>query len=135
MRSPLPLLLGERCRGERGDRGSAEPILILPVVFVMVLGVVQAGMWAHAQHRAGAIASQALASARAFDGSTASAYERAEQAQRQLGGGVLEGMDVEVHRTSEQARVRVTGNVVGLVPGMDMPVSSEVSGPVERLTP
>ncbi|WDZ90570.1 TadE family protein [Nocardiopsis sp. HUAS JQ3] len=119
----------------REDRGSAELLFILPLVFVMVLGVVQAGVWAHAQHRAQTVASQTLAAARAFDGTTASAYARAEQAQDQLGGGILHQVEIEVDRTVELARVRVRGQVVSLLPGVKVPVSSEVSGPVERLTP
>jgi hypothetical protein len=105
------------------------------VVFVMVLAVVQAGVWAHAQHRAQAIASQALAAARAFDSTAAGAYERSELAQQQLGGGVLQGVQVDVDRGGDLARVRVTGRAVSLLPGVAVPVSSEVSGPVERLTP
>ncbi|WP_159944926.1 hypothetical protein [Nocardiopsis sp. FR6] len=105
------------------------------MLFMMVLAVVQAGMWAHAQHRAQAVASQALAAARAFDGTTAVAYERAEQAQDQLGRGVLRAVKVDVDRGTDQARVRVTGHAVSLLPGVGLPVSSEVSGPVERLAP
>lgn len=119
----------------REDRGSAEPLFVLPLIFVMILGVVQTGMWAHAQHRAQAIASQTLASARAFGGTTASACARAEQAQEQLGGGALHQVEVEVDRTVELARVRVRGQGMSLLPGVKVPVTSEMSGPVERLAP
>lgn len=119
----------------REDRGSAEPLFVLPLVFVMILGVVQAGVWAHAQHRVQAIASQTLAAARAFDGTTASAYARAGQAQEQLGGGALHQVEVEVDRTVELARVRVRGQGMSLLPGVKVPVTSEMSGPVERLAP
>ncbi|WP_075926992.1 TadE/TadG family type IV pilus assembly protein [Nocardiopsis sp. CNR-923] len=126
---------GDKCRERQDDRGSAEPLFILPIVFVMVLAVAQVGVWAHAQHRAQAIASQTLAAARSFDGSTALARERAEHAQTQLGGGMLRRVEVEVDRTVQAARVRVRGQVVSLLPGVDLPVASEMSGPVERLTP
>lgn len=129
-----------RCRSGRSrrsddDRGSAEPLFVLPIVFAMVLAVAQAGVWAHAQHRTQAIASQALASARAFDGSAEAARERAEQAREHLGGGVLHRVEVEVDRTTDLARVRVAARTVGLVPGTGLPVSAEMSGPVERLAP
>ncbi|MEE2038929.1 hypothetical protein Q8791_17055 [Nocardiopsis sp. CT-R113] len=110
-------------------------MFILPITFVMVLAVVQVGLWAHAQHRAQAIASQTLAAARAFDGTTAGANERAEQAQEQLGGGVLRTMEVDIDRSAYLARVRVTGKAVSLLPGMGVPVASEMFGPVERLVP
>ncbi|MCY9785177.1 pilus assembly protein [Nocardiopsis sp. EMB25] len=121
--------------GSRSDRGSAEPLFILPIVFVMVVGVAQVGVWAHAQHRAQAIAAQTLAAARAFDGSTALAHERAEQAQTQLGGGMLRRVEVEVERTVDLASVQVTARSASLLPGVGLPVASELSGPVERLTP
>nr|WP_273474196.1 TadE/TadG family type IV pilus assembly protein [Nocardiopsis sinuspersici] len=107
----------------------------MPIVFAMLLGVVQVGLWAHAQHRAQAIASQALAAARTYDGSTALAYDRAEQAQDQLGGGMLHQVDVQVDRGAERTRVRVEAQVVSLLPGAGLPVAAELSGPVERLTP
>lgn len=124
-----------RKRVESSDRGSAEPLFILPLVFVMLLGVVQVGLWAHAQHRAQAIASQALAAVRAYDGSAASAYEQTAQAREQLGGGVLHQFDVRINRGTERAQVRVRARTVSLLPGGGLPVVSEVSGPVERLVP
>lgn len=133
MSTPVRGRPGPRFSGS--DRGSAEPLLILPLVFVMLLGVVQTGLWAHAQHRAQAIASQALAAARAYDGSAASAYEQAGQAREQLGGGMLRQMEVDVRRGAAQARVRVEAQTVSLLPGVALPVVSEVSGPVERLAP
>lgn len=123
-----------RCRS-RCDQGSAEALVILPVVFVMLLAVVQVGLWAHAQHRAQTVASQALSVARAFDGSTTAAYERAEQVNNQLGGTVLQETQVDVDRGSEEARVRVSGQAPSLLPGARMLVSSQVSGPVEHLAP
>lgn len=125
----------ERMRSTDRDRGSAEPLFILPMVLVMLLGVIQVGVWAHAQHRAQTIASQALAAARAYDGSTASAHEQAEQARQQLGGHMLRQVDVHVGRGTNQAWVRVEARAVSLVPGVGVPVVSEVSGPVERLVP
>ncbi|WP_373295724.1 TadE/TadG family type IV pilus assembly protein [Nocardiopsis kunsanensis] len=126
---------GSRNWTRRGDRGSAEPLFILPVVFVMVLGVVQVGVWAHAQHRVQAVASQTLASARALNGSTALAYQRAEQAQEQLGGAMLQRVEVDVTREPEQARVLVRAQAVSVVPGATLPVSMRVSGPIEHLAP
>ncbi|WP_236567996.1 TadE family protein [Nocardiopsis sp. FR6] len=124
-----------RRRTGHDDQGSAEPLFILPLVFVMLLGVIQVGMWAHAQHRVQAVSSQALATARAYDGSVAEAHEQAEQAREQLGGGMLRQVDVRVDRGAAHARVRVGARAVSLLPGTGLPVASEVSGPVERLTP
>lgn len=136
MTHPAYLSTRPRCWwGSRSDRGSAESLFILPVLFVMVLAVVQVGLWAHAQHRAQTVASQALSAARVFDGTTAAAYERAEQAHNQLGGTVLRQVRVEAERGSEQARVRVDGQAPSLLPGIRVPVSSQVSGPVEHLAP
>ena len=136
MTHPAYLRARPRCWwGSRSDRGSAESLFILPVLFVLVLAVVQVGLWAHAQHRAQTVASQALSAARAFDGTTAAAYERAEQAHDQLGGNVLRQVRVEAERGSEQARVRVDGQAPSLLPGARVPVSSQVSGPVEHLAP
>lgn len=122
-------------RDRHKDRGSAEPLFILPITLLVLLAVVQVGLWAHAQHRAQTVASQTLSAARAFDGSTDIASVRAEQAHDQLGGGVLRAVRVDVDRSADLAHVRVSGRALSLLPGTRIPISSQVSGPVEHLVP
>lgn len=126
---------GSRARwAGSGDRASADVLFVLPIVFVMVLGVVQTGMWAHAQHRAQTIAAQALSTARAHDGSAEAARGRAEQAREQLGGDLLHQVRVEVDRDATRARVQVRAQTFSLLSGWSLPVHAQVSGPVEHLT-
>ncbi len=126
---------GSREDVQGGDQGGTESLFVLPAVFVMVLAVIQVGVWAHAQHRVQAIASQTLASARTIEGSTAAAHRRADIAQEQLGGAMLDQVEVDVTRGSDRAEVSVRARAVKVVPGVDLPVSAQISGPVEHFAP
>ncbi|GAA4898317.1 TadE/TadG family type IV pilus assembly protein [Streptomonospora salina] len=119
-----------RLRG-RGDRGAAEAALSLAATFVLVLAVVQVGLWAHAQHRAQAVAEQSLAALRGADATTATARVRAEQARTDLGGHLLRDVDIDLQRGPARARVQVRAEVTALLPGWAPSVAAELSGPVE----
>lgn len=109
--------------------------MVIPAALFFVLLLVQAGVYWHAHHVAHATADVALAAARA-DGATA------EQAHttgtgfldQRGGGGLLAGPKITVERTDTVATVRVEGSAGTVIPGLSLPVSVELSGPVERFT-
>lgn len=111
-----------------------DTLLVLPTVFLLLLTVVQVGLWAHAQHRAQTIAAQALSTARVHGADLADARGRAERAREQLGGTVLRDVQVHVSHTATHAHVQVEADTVGLLPGWSPRVVSQVSGPVEEFT-
>ncbi|WP_017623442.1 TadE family protein [Nocardiopsis chromatogenes] len=119
----------------RGDAGSTELVMVLPIAFTMLLAVFQLGLWAHAQHRAEAIAERAMAAARAHDATAGTGTRAGEEAAAQLKGGILHDPMVSVARGGGQARASVTGTTYGLIPGWTPAVRALRSGPVERLTP
>ena len=114
-----------------GDRGSADLAISLAVCFFLLMLIVQVGTWAHAQHRAQAIAEQTLSALRAADATTATGTARAEQATTDLGGELLRHTTVEVERGTATARVEVQAVVRGPIPGWAPPVHAELSAPVE----
>ncbi|MBB4934404.1 hypothetical protein F4561_005224 [Lipingzhangella halophila] len=114
------------------ERGSTDLVLVLPLAMTMVMVLVQLAMWAHAQHRAQAMAEQVLAATRAADASTATGEARASEVTEDLGGRLLRGTDVSVTRTTATATVQVRAFIRGPVPGWEPPVHAELSAPVER---
>ncbi|MUL41595.1 hypothetical protein FZ103_10475 [Streptomonospora sp. PA3] len=120
-----------RLRG-RGDRGAAEAAISLAATLVLVLIVVQVALWAHAQHRAQAIAQQSLAALRAAEATPATARARAQQIRTDLGGALLHDVDIDLQRGPTRARVVVAASTTALLPGWTPTVRVRLSGPVER---
>lgn len=124
-------------RIHRDDRGSvsAEVVLLLPVILMLLLGIVQFTLWSHATHIAQAAAAQALAVARAEDGSPAAGSANARQLLDELASGPLFDSQVDVQRDATSASVRISGTATSVVPFLHLPVHAEAAGPVERFVP
>src|SRR5258708_40066636 len=74
-----------RLAGDRGA-GSAEVVVATPLLMLLILLVIQFGIWAHATHVAEATAEEALAAARVQGGTAAAGQQRASQVLGQIGG-------------------------------------------------
>lgn len=120
----------------RNDDGSAaaEMTLITPLLVLVVVGVVQFGVWLHATHTAQAIAAQALQTARVSDGSEASGRAQAEVLLNAAGRGLVLHPSVDVVRDAQRARVTIHGQAQRVLPFLNLPVNASAAGPVERLT-
>ena len=125
-----------RLTGDRGA-GSAELVVATPLLMLLILLVIQFGIWAHATHVAQATAEEALATARVQGGTAAAGQDRASQVLGQIGGAILIGPHVAVTRTATTVTVRVTADAERVVPlpGLSLPVMVTVTGPVERFVP
>lgn len=123
-------------RGDRGA-GAAEIVIAVPLLMLLILLVVQFAVWAHAMSVAQATAEEALAAARVQGGSAAAGQQRAGQVLGQIGSAVLVGPQVSVTRTAGTATVRIhaTAEQVMPLPGLNLPVTITVTGPVERFVP
>ena len=126
-----------RRRGPRrrpsADRGSvsAELVIAMPLLLLLILLIAQFALWAHATHIAQAAAAQGLAAARVSNGTTATGVTAANQLLTQLGQGPLREPRVAVSRTGQEATVRVTGSATAVVPFLHLQVHGEAAGPVE----
>jgi len=123
-----------RLRGERGSV-SAELVVAMPLLLLLILLVAQFALWAHATHIAQAAAAQGLAAARVTGGTTTSGASAADQILTQLGKGPLHDPRVAVTRDPQQATVRVTGTATSVVPFLHLRVHGEATGPVEVFRP
>lgn len=123
-------------RGDRGA-GSAELVIAVPLLMLLILLIVQFAVWAHASSVAQATAEEALAAARVQGGSAAAGQQRAQQVISQIGGTVLISPRVSVTRTATTVTVTVTATAQEVlpVPGLSLPVSITVTGPAERFVP
>jgi len=122
-----------------GDRGAGSPEIVIatPLLMLLILMVIQFGIWAHATHVAEATAEEALAAARVQGGTAADGQQRASQVLAQIGSAVLTSPHVIVTRTATTTTVRITATAERVVPlpGLALPVTITVTGPVERFVP
>lgn len=114
------------------DQGNAELVAATPLMLGLLVLLVQVGLWAHAQHVSQTIAQHGAAATRALDSSDAQGHARATEVADQLAGELLQEVTIGVQRTDTTATVQVNAYVPTPVPGLDLPVQTVVSAPVER---
>jgi Flp pilus assembly protein TadG len=121
----------------RPDRGgaTAELAIAMPLLLLMVMFIIQAGVWMHATHVAQAAATRAAASAAAYNSSAAAGQSAGTQTVAALGSGVLTDPHVSVTRTATEVRVEVAGVAETVVPGVRWTARAVVVRPVERFVP
>ncbi|MGE0139370.1 MAG: TadE family protein [Ilumatobacteraceae bacterium] len=118
------------------DRGSAavEMVLCAATAMLLLLTVLQVGIWYHARSVAQTAARQGLDNVRTVDGSSDAGVAVANEFLDQTGG-ALHDRDVHATRTAQQSSVTVTGKVVSILPGISFDVSVTVDAPTERIEP
>ncbi|WP_235926230.1 TadE/TadG family type IV pilus assembly protein [Actinokineospora pegani] len=114
---------------------TVELVIVVPLVLTLILLIVQAALWAHANHVAQAAASQGLASVRVHGGTPAAGEASARRLLDRLGAGPLRVDTVEADRAADTAAVRVLGAVVPVIPLIELSVRAEARGAVEMIAP
>ncbi len=134
-RSPQPPAATPRLRGERGS-ASLELVVVFPAVLVLILGIVQAGIYWHSRTLALTAAQEGLRIASAMHGNTNAGVDRASAFLDRAGAdGWLTHQHVNADRTTTHATITITGRAMSLVPGLPgLPVRQHATGPVERPT-
>lgn len=124
--------MGPRGRAFDGQDGSSttELVLLMPVVLLLVMIVVQFGLWMHARQVVLSAAQEALSVAQQLDATSDAGHSRAEEFLAQAGG--VRDAAVVVDRELTTATASVTGTTPAVVPGLSLGVSAVVEGPVER---
>ncbi|MFH8253031.1 TadE family protein [Microbacterium sp. B2969] len=115
------------------ERGSAavEAIIILPVVFLIIFGIIQGAVVMQANNVAQAAASTAYNAARLYNGTSEDGVSAGDAVLTQAGT-ILAGTNVVVQRAPESVTVTVSGTAASLIPGVPLTVSRTVTGPTER---
>ena len=119
--------------GGRDQRGAAavEFLMIAPLLMLLTLLTVQWAVRLEAQRAVDAAAREGAVAAARWDGdaaqgrSTALDYLAALVPQ-------LTGPSAQVVRDAREARATVRGEVISLIPGVELTVTSTATAPVER---
>ena len=124
-----------RRRAREDGTVSAELVIVMPVLMMLVMLVVQFALWQHAQHVAEAAAQRGAETARVEGGTDAQGRDVAQSAIRQIGGGLLVSPSVSISRNAGVVTVQVSGTAQPVVPFLSLGVSATAQGPVERFVP
>jgi Flp pilus assembly protein TadG len=121
----------------RDDGGLAaiEAAIALPIALLLLLMVVQAGVYFHTRSAAASAAHHGLDATRVETGSVGRGHAVVEDF---LGrhAGALQSHDVDVRRGDDTATVTVSGQVVSVLFGAPLfPLHVTVRGPVEEVVP
>lgn len=121
-------------RRGRNDSGEAvtETVLIVPVLLLMILLIIQFGLWYHAQHVVQAAAQEGSRAGRGQGATADDGERRAEQFLDVSGASLIEGPTVTSSRSTEVITVEVSGHVVAVIPGLRLPVHATAASPTEE---
>jgi len=116
------------------DRGalSLELMVIFPVVLMLILLTVHAGLWWHARNVAMSAAQQGVEAARGR-GASLDAGTRETRDFLNRAGGSISGVQVSGSR-GQTVQITVTGHVDTLVPGLTLPIHQHAQAATERIT-
>ncbi|MGD9754286.1 MAG: TadE/TadG family type IV pilus assembly protein [Acidimicrobiia bacterium] len=123
-----------RLRDERGD-ATVEAVLAVPVLLLLVLLVIQFGLYYHAAHSAEAAAQEGARAARVEGASAADGEDRARTFMADAAPTLVHDVTITASRDADNARVEVRGIVHAIVPGLDLTVRADAESPVERFRP
>ena len=120
-----------RLHGEEGD-AVTETVILVPVLLLLIMTIVQFGLWYHAEHVVQAAAQEGVRAARTEGSTSDEGKARAEQFLAATGASVVDQPAIVVTRDGQQASVRVTGTVVSVIPGVHLDVHGEAVSPTEE---
>lgn len=111
-------------RGLRSEDGDAvtETVILVPVLLILIMAVVQFGLWYHAEHVVQAAAQEGVRAARALEGTAEGGRSRAQQLLAVTAASLVENPVIQAARNDRQASVEVTGTAVAVIPGLHLGV-------------
>lgn len=119
---------------ERGS-ATAELVLAVPLLLLLIMLIAQVALWMHATHIAQAAASEALSATRVDGGTVAHGQEEADRVLHQLGSGPLRSPHASITRGPDEASVHVEGTVTAVVPFLTLTAVGDAAGPIELFVP
>ena len=109
--------------------------VVFPITLLIVFGIIQFGIWYHANDIAQAAAQQAVRSASAYGGTRADGTQEAGQVLAQNASGLIIHTQVACNRNPNTATVTVTGDALQVIPFIPLPVRATATSPVEAFRP
>jgi Flp pilus assembly protein TadG len=125
--------LAARLRADRGA-GSVEVAVLAVVVLALVFTIIQVGLFYHARKVAQSAARQGVDTGRQFGSGPGDGVAQAQNFLAKFGGSVRGASVSSAGSTAQEIHITVTGHVATLVPGLELTVTQDAHGPIERWT-
>jgi Flp pilus assembly protein TadG len=109
--------------------------VIFPVTVFIVFGIVQFGIWYHANDIAQAAAQQAVRSASAYGATQADGSTEAGKVLNENAHGLIIHTQITCNRGAQTATVTVTGEAIQVIPFIPLHVKATATAPVEAFRP
>jgi Flp pilus assembly protein TadG len=118
----------------RRQRGGAtvELVLTVPVLLLLLMLIVQFGLYWHASHVAQAAAQEGVRAARMVDGSAQAGQARAQTFVARAAPTLLHDVGITASRDARTATVHVHATVQAVLPGLSLAVDVESHSPIEH---
>lgn len=115
------------------ERGSAttELVIVTPVLLLLIMMIIQFGIWYHASHVAQAAAQEGVRTVRVEAGTASAGKLRAERFVSSAAPTLLVDVNVAATRSATTARVDVNATVRSIVPGLSLPVHAHAESALE----
>jgi Flp pilus assembly protein TadG len=115
---------------------SVELAILFPIVLILLLSIVQAGMWWHARNLTLTAAHAGLEAGRTTTGTTDTAHTAATTYLDRAGSGAATDPAVAVSVSATTMRVEVSATALRVlpIPGLQIRVTQVAQGPRERFT-
>lgn len=117
-----------------GGEGSVEVAVLAVVVLMLVFTIIQVGLFYHARKVAQSAARQGVDTGRQFGSSPSDGVAQAQEFLEKFGGSVQGASVSSAGSTAQEIHITVTGHVATLVPGLELTVTQDAEGPIERWT-
>jgi hypothetical protein len=130
--APAERATGGKGRDELGSH-TAELVVVLPALFILVALFVQVGLWAIASQAVQAAASSGGSAARTLSGTPAAGISVGRAELSSIAGGlVLSPSVTAVTLPGNEEVVTVRAPVASLFPGLQLTASASSAGPLQR---
>jgi len=109
--------------------------IIFPITLLIVFGIVQFGIWYHANDIAQAAAQQAVRAASSYEGTQTDGTREAGHVLTENANGLIIHTGIACSRNPNTATVTVTGDALEVIPFIPLPVKATATSPVESFRP
>jgi Flp pilus assembly protein TadG len=110
-------------------------VIVFPVTLLIIFGIIQFGIWYHANEIARAAAQEAVRSASAYQATQIEGTEAADQVLSEDANGLIIHARAICNRGPVVTTVTVTGDALQVVPFISLPVKATATAPVEAFLP
>lgn len=122
-------------RGDEEGSSAIEMVILFPVTLLVVLVIIQFGIWYHAADIARAAAQQGVKTASAYGATAGAGQAQANAVLDDNGRSMIAGSTVTPFRDGAVARMTVSGTALTVVPILHLPIHETATAPVEAFRP